>query len=61
MMKRSFLLGRLGIQERSGLKELVEVNSVLLEAKSWGGQSSSVDVCDPALWLGKRDFVAYGV
>lgn len=42
-MECSFLLGRLGIQERFGLEGVAEVNSGLLEAKNWG-QSSLVEV-----------------
>lgn len=55
-MEGSLLLGRLGIQESFGLEGLVEVNSGLLEAKNLGSRFRF----DLVLWLGRRDFVAYG-
>lgn len=55
-MEGSLLLGRLGIQESFGLEGLVEVNSGLLEAKNLGSRFRF----DLVLWLGRREFVAYG-
>lgn len=60
-MEGSLLLGRLGIQESFGLEGLVEVNSGLLEAKNLGSERFSWRFrFDLVLWLGRRDFVAYG-